>query len=309
MNKVAHIGGYPLVVEPMLRYQRSNGLDCAWLLASEDILRTPKSFSKEEETLLLDGKFEIIHIHRPGSFFTADTKMLEKHLENILSCKKRGSKILFHSYSFDHCAQKDILELADAYLVSDSSSLDTAKRCKIWSWVFLPLDLDAIPAAPLREPSKESAKLLHITGVNDQTDSYKTILGCIEELRDKGISINLKTIALAECKSIINEITQADAVIEQITAPSYGVIGALTLAVGKTLFSGCSPELQKEIDPLAFSPVLDTSLSNLAYRLESVWKEPRCMRDFGKRGRSFADRFHRLDSAGLLVNQIYAQLR
>ncbi|RIL01321.1 MAG: hypothetical protein DCC75_13745 [Proteobacteria bacterium] len=108
--------------------------------------------------------------------------------------------------------------------------------------------------------------------------------------------------------SLENAVDACDIYIEQVSASCTGDLGLLALSRGKTVLSGNSSELQMDWPATKFSPVLHTDAKTLYSRLQAIVREPRCLRDFGKRSREFIRNQHRPDSIGKLLIDYYGSL-
>ncbi len=302
MNTVAHIGGFELVNRALLRFQEGSGYKVQQL--GKELLSGKFALTEQDLRELIETTPQIIHIHRPGAL--ADGKLRTQVEDALLKLQESGSKIFFHYYGF--CPRATFNSLTPDYtFFSDVEALDSTTLPPDSEWLSLPLDLADLPEAAVREPTRDDAKLLLVAWEGKSGPEAEALNNAIAKLKSRNIAVKLKVEVVKTEQELIKAIFNTDAVLEAIDKAAYGFVGSLALACGKTLFSGASKALHQIAPPLSFAPVLETNSENLEYRLESVWKEPRCMRDFGKRGRAFAAKFHQIQSSGAQVLQAYSR--
>jgi hypothetical protein len=203
---------------------------------------------------------------------------------------------------------QEIAKFVDHVFIGSFDTHPLASQHPSWSWLNLPVDLESIPKPPVVDPKTNSVKIVHIADRPAKRGSH-LITQAMELLLAKKLPVEFEIIVpeLHDLYSLLSSLRAVHVIIEQITSRSYGYLGAVGMALGKTVLSGISPEAKQAWDQLSFCPVLDCTADNLVSRIESIVREPRCTRDFGKRGREYAEKFHHPELIAKLTLDKYGE--
>ena len=156
----------------------------------------------------------------------------------------------------------------------------------------------------LQKKLDDSIKILYIP---DQTDleTEKTI-SLFTEISKKYTRANFEFDSFIQFKSsdeIIKTINETDIIIDETSKKLLSPISAQALGMGKTVLKRkLTHPTEKDATLLQMYPILTFTDVTLAKKLESIIKEPVCLRDFGIRGVEFAEKNF---SAKNYVKEIY----
>lgn len=316
--RILHLGGHRPVTEPLQKTQTLAGCtaECA---ASFEQGRTYLPFagiSPLIESFRQSGRerpWDIVHFHQLESLYCLESgDDPGNRIEELLCAVKDSGASLFLSAYGRFPREEDrefILSLINRYFpavfVSAPELAGLFRQHENCSWLPVPVELapssaaaPVTPATPLRIIQLQSG------------ENCADLESVMHALRERGHSFlfsTCRTGSLASLPELNAVIDKADLVIESIDDPCYGVTALHALNRGKTVLAGNDPAYRQEWKQMQFSPVLDTNSGNIEQRIESLLKEPRCLRDLGKRSRQFVENYHNADTIGLMLLDIYRQ--
>lgn len=113
---------------------------------------------------------------------------------------------------------------------------------------------------------------------------------------------------IASISALVHLIDGADAVIDLSGSEWYGPVGATAMARGRTVFAPNTKEVRSAWPTMELCPVVHCTPSTVSERVSACLREPRTLRDFGKRCHTFAQLHHRAERVRPLLNQFLATL-
>jgi glycosyltransferase involved in cell wall biosynthesis len=170
-----------------------------------------------------------------------------------------------------------------------------------------PIDLEYVPPPEQREIKKGQLRIAHIPFDLTDSDSGK-ISAAFEQLKAQKMGFTYSLIPPEEITNPIKlylAFNQCDLFVEQFARRSFGYLALEAMALGKTVMSGNAVALRKPWNNLDLAPVLDTNENMLMRRLESIIKEPLCLRDLCKRSRAYVENYHCADVIVAQMVEVY----
>ncbi len=325
--RILHIGGYYTVTSELVQQHRELGHDTSSIgtTGKEDPFEFPL-FMRDilSDSRLRETRYDIVHVHHPACFMGEDR---QKNLLALRHFRELGAKLFY--YSFD-CHQEEsclsssgkqsfFQELQGAGFshlfrgsIGGASPVETrdAPFGLPWSWLAPPLPLSQIPFHPWSESSPHGVRFLHIpfrTAPGDTAAIVETFDRLKAQLRLKFEFYLVPPETLSSPSLADETLRQADVVIESLERESPGLLGYEAMLRGKLVLSGNSPEAQREWSQLALCPAMHTTCETLARRVESIAREPRCLRDLSKRSREYIELYHDPRSMAERTITVYQQ--
>lgn len=302
-TSVIHISSLPHLSEIMSNYQSAEDFNISRELY-EPAQAEPSCELYETDILHLHG---LLLLTQPGL-----RDLIRRRNENnktvIVSLYKEEH--LESDFNINSISQEtsDLLTSCSAVFLQDGSLLTHFENLDNWSWASLPVNLnDDIPQ--LSDEKIDELNLLYFKEDHNQTD-IDFISKTVETLCHEGLRFKLK---IAERSSANNVKWAADLIesshifIESLDLPGPSYLSLMALSMGKTALANISELESKAAKQYELSPLLNTNKENLHYRLQSLAKQPKSLRDFGKRGREFIKLFHNPKEVGDVYLELYRQ--
>ncbi len=319
--RILLIGGYYSITATLARQYLRMGHDVSAISSSG-----PDSwFSLSPQTGLLDEiskrideeKFELVEFHLGDSLLgllEVDRRRVEDFFRLL---KSQGAKLSFFSYGIDSAVINEgskvgllfkqfIEKYFDRLIIGSVLSASLSSWKVKSSWVSAPVSVVESHEEEIKDGSKQ-LRVLHIPH-NTSGDETRFIINTASEVHGSAFPFSFQVIPPEEIsayESVKNAIKNCDLLIEQLDEPAFGVLALEAMALGKTVISGNSPELAKCWEQLATCPVLGVTRETLRNKLEATLREPRCLRDFGKRSRQYLEKFHKPEVVAELMMQVW----
>ncbi|MCC6865831.1 MAG: glycosyltransferase [Ignavibacteria bacterium] len=154
-----------------------------------------------------------------------------------------------------------------------------------YSYLYLLLELDKyIPKYDVNN----KVKIVHIPS-DDGIKGTKYILEAVEKLKGENISFDFKLIRNIPHNKVIEEIQNADILIDQMVAGWYGLISVESMALGKTTVCYLRKDLYNYIPDI---PIINLNPDNLAQGLKELIHNKQKLIEYGNAGRKFVEKYH-----------------
>lgn len=238
----------------------------------------------------LDFNTDIIHIH--GLSLLKD-QSIRRIIQTRLDQNKPVIYSCFTEYYDPQLDLKkefgsslELLSRCSSLLMHDTSFLEQLDLLENWSYSALPV---APHAENFREEVFEDKKDFKVLYCADNSDDpfREQIISVIEKIKESGYSIEL-----INNKDLYTDIISCDILIENPAAAVLSYNSLHALSYGKTILANIDEKSIAFNQRLEFSTVLKTCQDNLHYRLLSLVKQPKCLRDFGRRGIQYIKDFY-----------------
>ena len=307
--KIVHISSHHFGIDALIRYQRGFGLD---------VEEMPVASSLSAFTSGLAGG-SVVHFHGLSSLARPNTPASDA-LSLVASLRERDIKVVMTLYTesetwrnADIAIPGAVGELSDllsyTLLGSEEFYVPIAARSR-WAWQALPVDVAAIPVPPLFEPSPHEVRVLYMPYLSNPADT-RFIEATVSAVWNSGLKFKFTVVSPDEMKEerwYTDAFAHCDLFIESIDREGFGPAAVEAMLRGKTVMSGNAPEGKHLWPQLNVSPVFNTTRANFERRLESIIREPRCLRDLGKRSRQYVEQYHNAERIAAHLVDIYREL-
>jgi len=307
--KILHIGGISFFTSSLAHAQKELGhvVDVIGASNSDNIFYNHPPFEQVHDQIedLLDRKYDIIHYHRGESLYLAGA--------SLRSFRDRGVGLFYSGYPSEFNLRLESnppeLVLFDHLFLSSPDLLSLASPGKSFSYLSLPMDFKRIPAYQLREPNTGEMVVLHIPFATSGDESAQ-IIAQVEALQSK-LKFSFKVLRPEDLKTfnaLSSALSEAHVLVERLNGEAPGMLGSLALAHGMTVFSTLRENTKLQWSQLEHCPVLNVDSESFEKRLALVLREPKSLRDFGKRGRQFAEKNFTASTVAGLCDQSYRRI-
>ncbi|MBX7136753.1 MAG: hypothetical protein K1X83_02130 [Oligoflexia bacterium] len=304
MMKIVHMGGVPAAVGPIVAFQRAQGHSViAHLPRSLGVLEGDPT-GTPAVTKLLEEEPDLIHLHQLGGLVEPISPWGALQAAGVKLVLELGSPVLPEELDLAS-AHAQLLGSFSRILSSAPELASKLNRPKNFQWSAPGLPLESIPRIEPYQPEIHKVKVLHFALPGFEADTA-TIAASVEALKAKGLKFLFATVASDELPDIATlclRLSECDLLIESTSQASFGLAGAYALACGKTVLGGNRSASRALWTQLETCPVMDVSAENLTQKLEAVLREPKSMRDLGKRGRAYAENYLDIRRTGALLYQ------
>ncbi len=187
----------------------------------------------------------------------------------------------------------DFIQEKDAVFASASPKIALPNSRSISGWHIPPLLLSNIPRPEPYEPNWGEVRILYVP-YQDSTEEINFILSTIEKIQTDGLRL---LFALIRPEDISNldfleaRLKECDIFLESLSLRYPGPLSYLAMAYGKTVMSGLSADARSSFEKFAKSPIIDVTQISFASVLSNILREPKSLRDLGKRSRQFAESY------------------
>ncbi len=255
---------------------------------------------------------DIVHIHGMSAL---SEDLLAKLIDTRLAAKKTVIISLVSEDINNFLKSEDIfkskinlIQECHAVFVNDASLMNVLPSLPNWIWAPLPINCIERLEDEESYETKEQFKVLYFANNNDPFE--KTLVDTITTLNSEGFKYESNIVNKIEEKSeseIAELINNCEIYIENPNMPAVSINSLKALSLGKTVLANLPENLSKLSNSLEFIPILKTNIINLHYRLSSIAKQPKCLRDFGKRGIQYMKTHHNPKEVIQGYIEIYSQ--
>lgn len=330
--KILHIGGYYPVTKALAKGQTALGheVKTACLSKPNSLFNVPPAMSQilpHAEKLSEEG-FDIVNIHRPESFLSA--RRTADDMAGLLHLfKSKGAKLFYYTYGCDagisgtgsyqqgknqslDLPQPGIMECFDHFFVGREDHLQAVSQfyngdTDRFSWLPLAIDTDAVYQIPAHG---DDLKIVHIPNGTSYRDTDYVAISLAMLVR-MGLGIEFEIMDprdVSNISKVTDSILPADIIVEQTTQNSYGLVGALGMAMGKIVISG-NAQMQSEKESLMKDcPVVTANLTTLTETILDLVRDKEKRTAIAESGIKFAAENHQLSKVGEKSLQAYQRV-
>jgi hypothetical protein len=300
--KISHLASTRQLAELLSNFQTAKNCEVKSLFYNQSI-------NLSDHALL---NTDILHIHGVSLLENPDLLRL---INNRLSSKQ---VVIISIFLEDNTKaallekaladNQELLEESTAIFLQDTSLLSRLDSLENWSWCASPVNSNIQNPQEFEFESKDTLEVLFLEDPGSQ--DYKEIVSTtVKKLGDEGFNFNLKIIdpSSIEESSLSSQIKACDILIESPLSPAVSSLALEALAAGKTVLAAIPENSSNITRQFEAAPILKTDASNLFYRLKSLAKEPKSMRDFGRRGLKYIHDYHNPEQICRGYLEIYRQ--
>lgn len=178
------------------------------------------------------------------------------------------------------------LRMAETYADAVFSVQDQSQLAvRPYHHFYLPMNVQRYPHFI---PRREVPRIVHAPSVRN-VKGTETILGVLEKVRQEGIPFEFRLLEGVPNERVIEELSQADVLIDSLFAPNYGMLALEGMATGCAVAGGNSMSCER-IPPNR--PVLHVDSSNVHAQLRRLLQDSSLRAELAARGRPFAEKYH-----------------
>jgi glycosyltransferase involved in cell wall biosynthesis len=128
----------------------------------------------------------------------------------------------------------------------------------------------------------------------------------IERLKEE-YNFEYQRIEKMNHEEVIKLYTDADIIIDQVLCGSYGLLSVESMALGKPVLTFIRPDLISSFPPEL--PIVNANPDNLYEQTKKLLDNPELRREFGVKGRRYAENYHSHDRVADQLLTIYSNLK
>lgn len=172
-----------------------------------------------------------------------------------------------------------------------------------FNYLYLMLEVESYN--PKFETNKK-IKILHVPS-DDGIKGTNYVLAAIDKLKTENAEFEFELLRNKTHAETIEAIRSADILIDQMVAGWYGLISIEAMALGKTTVCYLRDELYSYIPDI---PIVNLNPDNLAEGLKKLIAEKEKLSEYGKKGRSYAEKYHdHIKNSAAMLKTILAACR
>lgn len=282
--QVYHIGAPDIIVADLVNELRALEVEASVVdgsILGQDLKKTITSCDFARNAIL--------HIH------LAELPQDQPTIAALAKLRSNGLKIIVQAYA-DSLSPTDklispppeLLATVDQLLISSAALALKLNNGISWRWLQIPL-VKMHDCEPRELVKGDHIQVLAISG----TDAYnKLINSIVHRLESKGLSIDIQWHDLTSLDALYEGVKSAHILIDRLDGDCYRFPALLGMAAGCACISSLSKEATAAWELLKFSQIVTANCENVENKLDDIIREPRSIRDFGKRGQAFIAQYH-----------------
>lgn len=138
------------------------------------------------------------------------------------------------------------------------------------------------------------------------------IIAAVERLRAEGLQVELRLFEKVQNREVLEQLTTADILVEQLIAGAYALSAIEGLAAGLAVLSNVEDEaratLFRRYAFLDECPILSTTPETVTDHLRTLVTSPQLREELGKAGRLYVEKYHSYESAQYLFASVYRRI-
>lgn len=280
--KISHVSSAMPLLETISNSQASEDCEVRSVFYNQSMNLTNQAL---DET-------DIVHIH--GLSMLEDTQILE-----LINHRLNNNKpVVFSLFSGEACnleelgkTKTELLQNSSILFLQDTSLLSHLESFENWYWSSMPMSAAPTNVDDSLLENKKEFNLLYLDN-GKSPDFEKELSAVIEKLNAEGFQFNLSTQTQTDINTLGDALKTVDILIENPASPAISYASLLAMSLGKTVLANIPEETAALTKQFEYSPILKTDAENLYYRLSSLAKQPKSLRDFGRRGVQYIESFH-----------------
>ncbi|HRR96067.1 MAG TPA: glycosyltransferase [Candidatus Ratteibacteria bacterium] len=265
--------------------------------------------------------YDIFHFHFNTSFFknNSDLYILKKFKKKVImqfwgdDIRIYSSTIKLNPFLADlkWSIKKDkdkikkierISEFIDAVIVSDGELFSYVKN--YFKKIFFLPQISDISIFKFPSPEMKEPVIIHSPTYRGIKGTEK-IIEVIKELGKK-YKFTFKILENIPNEQILNEVLNADIVIDQILIGTYGIFSIEAMGSGKPVICYINENYRKFYPEEL--PIISSSIDNLYIQLEKLIKDGKLRYEIGKKGREYFEKYHQIDVVTKKLIKIYEEV-
>lgn len=297
--KILHIGGTEFVVDPLVKYQREAGHEVVHIVAhahASNEASAARAYAAELRKEAGKG-FDAVLFHTIESLprIDADGRFIT---DIVIDFQLHGSRVGLYLYGLHEvnsqleAGMRLLPAFFDVVFCADPARYDVARLATQSGWVPLPADVREISAPAPITSAPDIVRFLFVDqpGVSDAT----AIVDCLMGFAATYPHVQVETVAIGSLGSteLAEKIAETHVLVEHAGNVGYGPLAAYAMACGVTVVSGDQHEGFEFAPELRMTPILGSKRGSLLRRIETVAKQPLCLKDLSQRSRTFAEQHH-----------------
>ncbi|HEX7456422.1 MAG TPA: glycosyltransferase family 4 protein [Candidatus Nanoarchaeia archaeon] len=168
-------------------------------------------------------------------------------------------------------------------------------------------DIDGIRKSKT-EPSPNQAFTIMHAPTDEEKKGTRYVVQAVEELRGKGVKVNLVLADKISRKDLYKKMSVADLIIDQLLIGWYGGLSVEAMALGKPVVCYLKEEYVKLVPFGKNIPIINANKDNLAEVLERLIKNRKGLAAIGKRGYEFVKKVHDAKIIAEQYKKVYESL-
>lgn len=192
-----------------------------------------------------------------------------------------------------------IAKYADGFILHDAELCSHLPKCDVPVYI-VPLRLDIDRCRPHYPDPEEKVPLIVHAPSNRGNKGTEHILKAIEEIK---MPCSFVIVENKTQKEAFEVYKQADIIVDQIVAGTYGVFSIEAMALGKPVITYISEEM-RETFPKTI-PIISAQPDTIKEAVEELLLDGKRRHWLGKKGREYVEEYHDYKKNGELLKKIY----
>lgn len=192
-----------------------------------------------------------------------------------------------------------VREAADVILVPDPELRTYVPEARILQRA---VDLDQLRYVG---PKRSSRPLVCHAPSRRGAKGTDHVLAAVQALQDQGISFDFKLLEGVPHEQLMQQLAEADIVIDQILIGWYGVLSVEAMALGKAVIAYIRDDLVNELPPGILE---NANPKTLEAKLRRLIEDADLRRNMGETARAFVQSYHAPEVVARQLQQIYDEL-
>ena len=159
-----------------------------------------------------------------------------------------------------------------------------------------------------KKENKRPLRVLHAPN-HRRLKGTSYIIEAIEQLQKEGLNIDLKLLEKVDNEKVLNEIVQADLVIDQLVIGWYAMFAIEAMCLNKPVICYLRSDIKElyiKAGLLAENeiPIINANVMNIRNKIEELYYNREILSIAGKKGNKYVTNKHSLESIGSIFSEI-----
>ena len=202
----------------------------------------------------------------------------------------------------EECKRKKIKRInkyADMTIVGDYELSEYSPSSVVIHCAFDPTNVHSI-----ENNSKEKLKIVHAP-TNRIIKGTKYVLEAVEKLKNEGHDFEFVLVENKPHSEALKIFEDADIVIDQLLAGSYGLVAIECMAMGKPVLCYIREDIEKYYQNL---PILNTNPDTIYDNLKLLIENPKLRKELGEKGRKYVEEVHDSRKIAMQMIELYKNI-
>jgi glycosyltransferase involved in cell wall biosynthesis len=160
-----------------------------------------------------------------------------------------------------------------------------------------------VPAYP--DPERRKPLIIHSPS-DPLVKGTKYVLEAVEQLHRRGLQFDFQTLTGVPRHEMLAVMGRCDIYLDQFVAGAYGMVAIEAMAMGKPVLCYIKPSLVQQYP--ASLPIVNTTVDDLATKLEEVIVDGELRHRLGRLGREFVLEYHDVSKQVVELTALYRRL-